>query len=382
MVNYEYPPLGGGGGVCCRQLAEALVPKHDVTVLTSQFTGQQSSEIIQNVNICRVPVMMRSDLNAASLASMVSFLPSSLLSGLRTLNLKSFEIIHSFFAIPSAPSGLLIAKALNKPHILSLMGGDVYDPSKKLSPHNTPVLHAVVKNAMNMSDRVVALSSDIRDRAYHHYRPSTDIDLIPLGIPQPFYDKKPREAFGLDNDDIVLITIGRLVTRKAVHELISMLDTIQDPHVKLVVIGDGPERQHLENMAGRLGLADRVIFAGFVSDEEKFQLLDISDCYVSTSEHEGFGIVFLEAMVCGLPVICYDEGGQVDFLKNDITGYVVSLGNVTDFRNRLVSLVRNDALRSAMGARNQDYVKHQYLISTCAEQYQRIYEQIKDKSKG
>lgn len=377
MVNYEYPPLGGGGGVCCSQLAEELASEHDVTVLTSRFKGQKPSETRNLVNICRVPVIMRSDMNAASLASMVSFFPSSLFNGLRALDFKSFDIVHSFFAIPSAPSGLLIAKAFKKPHILSLMGGDVYDPSKKLSPHNTPVLHAVVRNAMNMSDRVVALSSDIRDRTFRYYHPSKKVDLIPLGIPEPRYDKKPRQAFGLRNDDVVLITIGRLVTRKAVHELIAMLNTLQNPQLKLVVVGDGPERQNLASLAASLGLQDRVIFTGFVSDQEKFQLLDISDCYVSTSEHEGFGIVFLEAMACGLPIVCYDEGGQVDFLRSDVTGYVVPLGNQTDFRDKLHRLVEKADLRSKLGSHNKNYVKDQYFISTCSHKYQAIYKVLK-----
>jgi nucleoside-diphosphate-sugar epimerase len=232
------------------------------------------------------------------------------------------------------------------------MGGDVYDPSKKLSPHNTPVLRALVKIMMDKSDHVVAMSADIRERALRYYQPANDIETIPLGIPDPQYQLKPREAFGLREDDVVLVTVGRLVAMKATRELITLLDALQNPRLKLVVLGDGPERRNLIAMVNSKSLQDQVIFAGFVRDEEKFQYLNISDVYVSTSQHEGFGIVFLEAMACGLPVVCYDNGGQVDFLKNSVTGFLVDHGDQMKFLDKLSCLIEDKSLRVAMGSRN------------------------------
>ncbi len=75
---------------------------------------------------------------------------------------------------------------------------------------------------------------------------------------------------------------------------------------------------------------------GRVSEELKFQYLNASDVYFSTAIHEGFGIVFLEAMECGLPVICYNRGGQVDFLSNENTGYLIKLGDADSFYDNLI----------------------------------------------
>jgi glycosyltransferase involved in cell wall biosynthesis len=379
MVNYEYPPLGGGGGVFCSQLAEALTPDHDIAVLTSRFAGQKYHETRRGVEIFRVPVLLRRDLNAASLTSMITFFPSSLFYGLRTIDISSFDIIHSMFAVPSAPSGLLLAWNFKKPHILSLLGGDVYDPSKRLSPHRTPVLHRVVKTVMDRSDHVVAMSSDIRKRALDYYRPVRQIETIPLGIPEPQYGETSRRALGLSENDIVLITVGRLVARKATDELITILAAIRDSRLKLVVLGDGPERQKVESQVYGLGLQDQVIFAGFVTDEEKFQYLDAGDLYVSTSQHEGFGIVFLEAMACGLPIVCYDKGGQADFLENTVTGYLVDFGNSDAFREKLSCLIDNESERVAIGVHNRDYVRRKYSISRCAVSYLEFYERMMKK---
>jgi glycosyltransferase involved in cell wall biosynthesis len=382
MVNYEYAPLGGGGGVFCSQLAEELVQEHEVTVLTSRFKDQKANEVVRNVTVWRVPVMMRNDPNAASLVSMLSFLPSSLWKGIRNLNLSSFDLVHSHFAIPSAPTGLFLAKAFNKPHVLSILGGDVYDPSKKLSPHDTPVLHAVVQSMINRSDRVVALSNDIRKRAIHHYQPKKSIDIVWLGIPKPDFVQGSREVHGFSREDILLVTVGRLVARKGVGELVDLIESIPNPRLKLIVIGDGPERKPLEARVDRLGLQERVRFGGFVSDEEKFQLLSISDCYVSTSLHEGFGIVFLEAMACGLPVVCYDRGGQVEFLTNGRTGFLIGLGRLTDFKTQLMQLVNNTSLRRKIGQHNRSYALENYLISTSAQNYAVIYDQVMAANRG
>jgi len=169
MVNYEYPPLGGGGGVFNMQLAEELSKNHNITVITTKFSNYISHEIVKRVELIRVPVIMRTDQNAATILSMLSFFPTSLWAGYKQLKNKSFDIIHSMFAIPSAPSAVLLSKKFHVPHILSILGGDIYDPSKKLSPHKAPILHYTVKKMMEESDKVVALSHDIKKRAIDYY---------------------------------------------------------------------------------------------------------------------------------------------------------------------------------------------------------------------
>ena len=188
MFNYEYPPLGGGGGVFNKQLAEELVKNNNsVTVITSGFNAQKPKDLANSVEIIRVPVVMRKDQNTANHISMLSYFPSSLYHGFKRLRDRSFDIIHTFFAVPSAPSAILLAKYFNIPHLLSILGGDIYDPSKQLSPHKTPLLHYTVKKIVEKSNRVVSLSEDIKKRANDYYRIGRNIDVIHLGIPEPIF---------------------------------------------------------------------------------------------------------------------------------------------------------------------------------------------------
>jgi len=379
MVNYEYPPLGGGGGVFNMQLAEELSKNHNITVLTTKFSNHLSHEIVNRVELIRVPVIMRTDQNAATILSMLSFFPTSFWAGYKQLKNKSFDIIHSMFAIPSAPSAVLLSRKFHVPHVLSILGGDIYDPSKKLSPHKAPILHYTVKKMMEESDKVVALSHDIKKRAIDYYCTLKNLDVIHLGIPKPVFKKKDREYFGFEPKDILLITVGRLVPRKALQDLIRVIGVLKNPNIKLIVIGDGPERKNLVELAGSLDVSDRVIFSGYIDDEEKYQLLHIADIYVSSSRHEGFGIVFLEAMALGLPIVCYDSGGQTDFLMDGKTGFLIDCGNREIFIKRIQTLCQDVEQRNKMSEYNSKYSKEFY-IGTCAKKYLDLYESLVSKA--
>lgn len=374
MVNYEYPPLGGGGGVFNQHLAEALANHVRVTVLTTRARGLPPIAGNGGLRIVRVPVIQRREQTVASLASMLTFFPASLGQGLRLLRHERYDVVHSLFAVPSAVSGILLAHRARVPHILSLLGGDVYDPTKRLSPHRTPGLFHSVRTVVRRSDRVVAMSTDIRDRLTKLYEIDRPIDLVPHAIPLRPGPLPRRVDFGFHEKDVVLVTVGRLIPRKGLDDLIRVVAALQEPNLHLAVIGDGPMRRELEELARARGIMDRVRFFGYVSDEIKWQLLQAADIYVSTALHEGFGLVFLEAMAAGLPIVCYDEGGQVDFLAEGETACIVPLGDSVTFGERLRRMVRERAIRSRMGETGRRVVRD-YEIEGCARRFLEIYDE-------
>ena len=167
------------------------------------------------------------------------------------------------------------------------------------------------------SDRVVAQSTDTARRTREIYvdRP---IDRIPLAFRATECAPASRASLGLGASDRVLVTVGRLVARKGLDQLLRVFARLEDPTLRLIVVGEGPERSALEQASSALGIAERVRFTGYVSETQKWQILSTAELYVSTTLHEGFGIVFLEALSQGLPVICYDEGGQIDFIDESV----------------------------------------------------------------
>jgi glycosyltransferase involved in cell wall biosynthesis len=383
VVNYEYPPIGGGGGVVARDFSEAWAASgHEVTVVTSRYQGLSASEQINGVSIVRVRVLMRGNIQTASHASMMSYVPSCIFKCLRSAEFLDFDIVNTHFAVPSGPAGHAIAKYLKIPNILSIHGGDIFDPSKSLSPHKTPILSQTVTAMLNRADRVVAQSSDTRSNAIQYYNIQRAIDIIPLGIKKPLITTGSRNNPAISENDFVLCTIGRLIKRKNLVELFEIIATLQDRiSLKLVIIGDGLERAGLMKAAENLEMQDKVIFAGAVDDATKFQYLKSADLYVSTALHEGFGLVFLEAMECGLPIICYNRGGQNDFLINEKTGYLVELHDKQGFAEKIEQLFSNPRLRSTIGTFCSSHIRN-YYIENCANRYIALFDEAIEAKKS
>lgn len=370
VINYEYPPLGGGGGFVTRDILEEMAALgHRVSIVTSRSNPLARRETVNGVDVVRVPVLLRNAMQTATLPSLLSYPPSCVWASLRQFGQQSFDIVNTHFAVPSGPAGFAVSKLFKIPNILSIHGGDIFDPSKSLSPHKTPGLSHTVQWMLKAADRVVAQSSDTRDNARRHYGIDRPIDIIPLGIKKPVFTPKSRGELGVPQDDFVVCTIGRLVKRKNIDDALQILSTLLPrTNMTFLVIGDGPERPHLEKLSLQLNMGRKVRFLGNVSDETKFQLLAVSDCYISTAMHEGFGLVFLEAMECGLPIVCYNRGGQIDFLASGATGFLVELGDREGFADKLQQVIDRPELRERFRSRNRRLIKD-YYIRRCAERY-------------
>lgn len=377
FCNYEYPPLGGGGGVVMAALARQLARRHEVTVLTSRAGGLLSEDCDGGVRVLRVPVFFRRELAVANLPSMAAYLPAGFLRGLR-FSRNDFDVINSHFVVPTGPLGHALARWHDVPNVLSVHGGDLFDPSKGSSPHLHAPLRAAVRWMLRAADDVVGQSRDTVRHVTELYGVRRPVELIPLGIDRPPpLSAASRQDLGLPSDAFVMITIGRLVARKATVQLIDNFAASNLANAHLVIVGDGPDAPAVEKRATELGVRNRVHMLGQVSDAEKYAALSVADAFVTASQHEGFGLVFLEAMAFGLPVLCYDRGGQTDFLVTGETGHVVKLNDQEAFVRALIDLHQDHEARARQGRHNRQLVE-QYFIDSCAARYEAIFERAID----
>jgi glycosyltransferase involved in cell wall biosynthesis len=361
FCNYEYPPLGGGGGVVMAALARELARRHTVTVLTSRALALPAESDDAGVRVIRVPVIFRRELAVANLPSMLAYVPAAGLRGLSLERGGKFDVINTHFVVPTGPVGHVLAHLWRIPNVLSVHGGDLYDPSKASSPHRHAWLRGPIRYLLQRADRLVGQSRNTLEHVRGFYAVQRASELIPLGIERPPHADPVRRELGIPEDAFVMVTVGRLVARKANLKLVEALSAAQRPHAHLLIVGDGPEAGAIRTAAANAGVGDRVHLTGQVSEQRKFEALASADLFVSAS------------MAYRLPIICFDHGGQTDFLTDGETGSVVKLNDVGAFTQAVVRLHDSKPLRERMGETNGRRVEN-YYIDTCARNYEAVFE--------
>jgi glycosyltransferase involved in cell wall biosynthesis len=282
--------------------------------------------------------------------------------------------------VPSGLCGWGLSRFFGVPLVLSALGGDVYDPSKRFSPHKSIILKKIISFLFNHADKNTVESRNLKKIILKNYPIHKQIEVIPLGLTRPDFVKKTRSELTLPDDIIILISVGRLVPRKGYAFALEALANISSPGCHYLVIGDGPEEQSLKNLARQLHVEDMVTFLGFLPDELKFQYLSASDIYVLPSVHEGFGICLLEAMHCGLPIVSTDEGGQTDILTDGRNALLVPPGDSIALSEKIRQLLNDDLLRMNISGNNRTDIGN-YYIDEIVKEYENIYIELKNSGK-
>jgi len=309
ILNYEFPPIGGGGGVATKIIGEMLVEHGvDIDLLTSSFQNTKLSK--STLNIYQVPAFGRKSLQTSNSISMFSYILFGLIKYFMVLRKNEYDCIYSHFAIPSGVLGTIISRVTKRRHIINIYGGDIYDPSKKSSPHRNKFFNIVVTNILNNCNYIISDSKDLLARLRSYYRVSTK----QIAFPIPYASKNRIQTANKKLVKYKLITVSRLVSRKRVEIQIKLLKQLGKEY-SLTIIGNGPEKDNLFGLAQKLNIIENVDFVGHVSDKRKYALLNSSDMFLLTSSHEGFGIVIQEAMEHGLALAVTQNVGILDFLK-------------------------------------------------------------------
>jgi glycosyltransferase involved in cell wall biosynthesis len=389
IVIYMFPPVTGGGEQGAFELARILVKGgHEVHVATTHFEGLRKSEVMDGVRVHRIignPFLgpytnpQRSNKLASSMA-LKYFMIMSMPKLLKLIKEERFDVINPHFILPAGLPATDAGFFTSTPVVTTLVGGDLYTPGepsfmtlfRKLA---TPFYRFVFSHST-----LTAISTDTANRA-RGFGCKKKIRVTPYGIdPKKFYKTAPDrslvEKFGLV-EKTVLISVCRLSKRKGLEYLLEALPRVieKEKNLRLLIVGDGPERGRLQQLTERLGLQGNVIFVGSMPNDELVGYYNLADIFVLPSLHEGMGIVFLEAMACGLPVVTTKTGGMTDFVVDGKTGLLVEPRNPKQLAGALIKMVEDKGYQERLSKNAREMVGREYTWEKAAERYLRAYEE-------
>ncbi|MDA8019772.1 MAG: glycosyltransferase family 4 protein [Thermoanaerobaculia bacterium] len=319
ILNHEYPPLGGGSAVATRHLADALVRMdHQVLVLSVGDADEESDE--GGVRVRRFRVVRRTG-RLAGPRTWLSFLYRA--GGILRAAAAEFQpdVIHSHFLFPS---GYVVARAgLDVPHVSSTVGAEVHDPSRRFAADRNVLMRRWIRRVIRHAQVVTTSARDLTQRIEALYHRLVEPVEIPWPVPPLERDGRDRADLGLSDDHFVIASLGRLVQRKRLDLLLEALAHLGQDDIYWVAMGFGPLDDSLHRMAEELGVASSVRWTGRVDEADKAAYLGCADAFCLPSDHEGFGLAFVEAMSLGVPVITTDIGGQTDIVRQGVEGLLV-----------------------------------------------------------
>ncbi len=341
-INHEYPPLGGGGGAAHKELIDEWIAEHDVHLVTSRFRELPPSEMHGRLRMARVHTLRTKQATTHGLALLL--FPLMAMWQLWKYRREDYDVCNAQFAVPAGIAGVYAKRLFGIPLVVSIHGGDIYDPSKRFSPHRWALTRAVVRWVLRSADAIIAQSQNTVENAKRLYGIDTRIHILPL--PYSLHALQPRKK----NNTYTYVGLGRLVKRKAFDDLIAAFATVHAhfPATRLVIIGEGPERAHLEACIANHRVTESVTLMGRVSEEEKFRILQESHCFVLSSLHEGYGVMLQEAIECELPIVSTNHGGQTDFLRNEQNALLVDPQNPAQLAQAMARYYRDANLARKM----------------------------------
>ena len=381
MFNYEFPPVGGGGGWVTYFLGKKFVEAgHEVRLITSRYLDLPKKEMIEGFCVHRVPTMRKSK-DTCGVHEMLTYAISSGIYGFKCIKSFQPEIIQVFFGIPSGGGAYLLRKVYGIPYIVFLGGRDI--PRRNPDPPYYRLLYGllapVIKAIWGNAAAVVACSDGLRELALHT-EPHINIHTIPDGLDVNRFSPLPCDKCF---ECVRILTVGRLIPRKDVQLLIRALpQLIQNTtrNFEVEIVGDGPCHSNLVNLAKELGVIHKVRFAGSVPYSELPKKYQSADIFALCSLAEGMPLALLEAMGSGLPVVASRVQGVEDVVKVGTNGYLFAAGDVNALAKNLISLINDDERRSQMG--NASVMQAQrYDWKYIAASYLEIYEHARREGK-
>ena len=362
-----YPTFGGSGVVATELGLELSKRGHEIHFIT--YNQPVRLELLSNnvhyheVNVPEYPLFHYQPYELALSSKLVDM-----------VKLHKIEILHVHYAIPHAYAAYMAKKILQEsgiliPIVTTLHGTDI----TLVGSH--PFYKPAVTFSINKSDAVTAVSQSLKDDTLRLFDIKNEIHVVPNFIDLEKYSHKftdCQRGMMATDDEKIITHISNLRPVKRSQDVISIFYNIQkEMPAKLMLIGEGPEREHIELRCQELGILDKVIFFGKSNEIDK--ILCFSDLFLLPSQTESFGLAALEAMASGVPVISSNTGGIPEVNMHGVSGFLSNVGDIDDMTKNALYIL-SDKQRLQTFKKNAKKTAQKYDLHTIVPQYEAIYQ--------
>jgi L-malate glycosyltransferase len=333
-----YPTFGGSGVVATELGLELSKRGHEVHFIT--YNQPVRLELLSNnvhyheVNVPEYPLFHYQPYELALSSKLVDM-----------VKLHKIEVLHVHYAIPHAYAAYMAKKMLHEegiglPIVTTLHGTDI----TLVGSH--PFYKSAVTFSINKSDAVTSVSQSLKEDTMRLFDITNTIQVVPNFIDfehhkGPFTDC--QRAMMANEDEKIITHISNFRPVKRIEDIINIFYNIQkEIPAKLMMVGDGPEKEPAEQLCKELGIDDKVVFFG--KSHEIDQILCFSDLFLLPSETESFGLAALEAMACGVPVISSNTGGIPEVNKQGVSGLLSNVGDVAEMSTNALKILKDKSL--------------------------------------
>ena len=363
-------PTFGGSGVVATELGKALAEKgHQIHFITYS-QPVRLEHFSENVFYHEVGV---ADYPLFEFAPYETALTSKLVDVAR---FEKLDLVHVHYAIPHASVAYMAKKILESfglrlPFITTLHGTDITLVGKNAS------YNPVVTFAINHSDAVTSVSQSLKEDTFKNFEITNEIQVIPNFIDLKRFSKQYKDHFRraiAPNGERLIVHASNFRPVKRVGDVVKIFfKVLEKLPVKLLLIGDGPDRNQIEKECRECSACDHIRFLGKMEAVE--EILSISDLFILPSETESFGLAALEAMACQVPVISSNSGGIPELNVHGKTGFMSNVGDIDDMAKNAIYILENEERLQQFKKQALDHAKT-FDIMQILPVYEKLYEKV------
>ncbi len=309
-----------------------------------------------------------SDFNSISGINKLKYL-SALKFLKRSIDTFKPDVLHAHYA---SSYGLLGALSGFHPYIISVWGSDIFEFPYKSFIHKT-----IIKFNLKKADMICSTGHVMAEKIRKYT--TKEPEILAFGINTDVFKKsEPKLLF--KNDDLVIGSIKSLEKIYGIDVLIKAFkivkEKLSDRSLKLLIVGEGTQRNELERLVDKLTLRDRVLFIGRVNYDDIVAYHNRIDIFAMLSHMESFGVAALEASACQKPVVATNVGGIPEVVENEVTGFLIEPNNIIKAAKKIQKLIVNEDLRIEMGKKGREKVIRQYNLNKNVEHMLAVYKMV------